>query len=72
LTEEAVRATAHQFDNFSRRTLTVRKVKPRWTISAGHLSTQSLNIVLKNQFIWLRTPGEEAFGATLSPSENCE
>jgi len=28
--------------------------------------------VLKNQLIRLRTTGEEAFGVTLPPSENCE
>jgi len=28
--------------------------------------------VFKNQLVWLRTLGEEAFGVTLPPSEHCD
>jgi len=57
-----------KFGTFSRRKLAVRKVMP---LCGYFKHTLTQNIVL-GQVIRLRTVEEEAFGITLTPSENCE
>jgi len=55
-----------KFGTFSWQKLTDRKVKPQLAIHVDPLSTQVIvKHCVKNQFLWLRTLGEVAFGITL-------